>query len=572
MTVTPYYPRDPDAPGADTPLDPDVQGSAYVEYTSDDALNSIRNRCDEFSFCGDLKQGLSLDDNSTYIYMLPYFKYCPEATMCGKNVGIKTPENETAVWENSIITDPTSIAVLNAFNGSTVTYREMYGVPAEYQGSENVVQGTSLSSTSVSNLQTDYVYEYLNALNLTYSPLAFAFGTYNNKTRCDSGEDDCGEQLLDVTTMMGMAPLAFNAYLPINDVTEIEKTAEALDILAELIEAAEHKPDVISWSWGFDYPAVVQSFDDVEPYIADLEKGLERLAMMNITIVVGPGDNGASGRRGDSPCVSKEDGGLFQTWPGMSPWVTSVGGTDVMVTKKNGKPQEVVMTGTMAGTTTAGGFSAKEYGYTTPSWQKKAVDNYLNITGPDVFKAFPTKETASSFNPNGRAYPDIAAYGSGQMLVGPDGRATGPVAGTSLSAPIVASLFTLANQKLTQEGYEKIGYANPMLYWMGEDCPEAFTDVLYGNNTGSEDTDVCNFGYPATPGWDAVSGWGTINFEPFVQCAMKYQETVKGVKPKAVDSTDSSASESSPVSQEASLAVMVSWHSIVFAMLAFAFF
>jgi subtilase family serine protease len=48
--------------------------------------------------------------------------------------------------------------------------------------------------------------------------------------------------------------------------------------------------------------------------------------MMNITIVVGPGDVGAAGND-NGGCISKEQGGLFQTWPGTSPWAVSVGAT-----------------------------------------------------------------------------------------------------------------------------------------------------------------------------------------------------------------------------------------------------
>mmetsp|Transcript_7148 Transcript_7148/g.14292 ORF Transcript_7148/g.14292 Transcript_7148/m.14292 type:complete len:159 (-) Transcript_7148:94-570(-) len=132
----------------------------------------------------------------------------------------------------------------------------------------------------------------------------------------------------------------------------------------------------------------------------------------------------------------------------------------------------------------------------------------------------------------------------GSNVGGPDEEPIGPNAGTSLAAPIAASLFTLANQKLKSEGYDTIGYANPMLYWMGESCPEAFNDVVFGNNTGDGFGDAeldCGVGYPAAPGWDAASGWGSINFIPFVECAMKYQDLKKGA-------TDASSSAESPSS------------------------
>lgn len=99
------------------------------------------------------------------------------------------------------------------------------------------------------------------------------------------------------------------------------------------------------------------------------------------------------------------------------------------------------------------------------------------------------------------------------------------MAGTSLSAPLAAGLFTLANQKLMSMGYQKIGYANPMLYWMADNCPSAFNDITIGDNQAGEEKTPCLVGFPAAPGWDAVTGLGSIKFDPFVECAMKYQDT-----------------------------------------------
>ena len=69
-----------------------------------------------------------------------------------------------------------------------------------------------------------------------------------------------------------------------------------------------------------------------------------------------------------------------------------------------------------------------------------------------------------------------------------------------------------------------IGYANPMLYWMAEECPDVFNDVTVGDNQQGVEWDRCPYGYPAAPGWDPVTGLGTINFNPFVQCAKKWQD------------------------------------------------
>ena len=63
-----------------------------------------------------------------------------------------------------------------------------------------------------------------------------------------------------------------------------------------------------------------------------------------------------------------------------------------------------------------------------------------------------------------------------------------------------------------------------MLYWMAENCPTALNDITVGDNQNGESGSPCLFGFPAARGWDPLTGLGSINFEPFVDCAMKYQD------------------------------------------------
>ena len=120
-------------------------------------------------------------------------------------------------------------------------------------------------------------------------------------------------------------------------------------------------------------------------------------------------------------------------------------------------------------------------------------------------------------------------------------------------------MFSLANQKLIEDGYEKIGYANPMLYWMGESCTEAFNDITDGNiQWGSGVGEKCLYGYPAAPGWDAATGLGTIKFDPFVACAKRYQDEVRGdpTGSPPVPTPSPSASGSPPVPTQSPSAAM----------------
>lgn len=124
--------------------------------------------------------------------------------------------------------------------------------------------------------------------------------------------------------------------------------------------------------------------------------------------------------------------------------------------------------------TSTGGFAGPYYPsdlFSRPAWQEKAVQRYVAENNASTFDAFPTDSTPG-YNPSGRAYPDISMYWAFFPVLYPGGRLF-PQFGTSLSAPTAAAIFTLANQELLASGYEVIGYANPMLYWMAENCTDA---------------------------------------------------------------------------------------------------
>jgi len=79
------------------------------------------------------------------------------------------------------------------------------------------------------------------------------------------------------------------------------------------------------------------------------------------------------------------------------------------------------------------------------------------------------------------------------------------VGGTSCSAPQWAGLIAIADQMAGSD----LGYINPALYKVAADPTKYatdFFDVTIGNN---QTTSIP--GYPASTGWDAVTGLGTPN-------------------------------------------------------------
>ena len=105
--------------------------------------------------------------------------------------------------------------------------------------------------------------------------------------------------------------------------------------------------------------------------------------------------------------------------------------------------------------------------------------------------------------------------------------------GGSASSPAFAGLLLQVRGALLQapecaNKTIKFGHINPMIYWMLQNRPDAFTDITVGNNVfdgqfgyQSDFTD-CGQGYAAAKGWDPVTGVGMMNFPGFVEASKEW--------------------------------------------------
>jgi subtilase family serine protease len=111
-----------------------------------------------------------------------------------------------------------------------------------------------------------------------------------------------------------------------------------------------------------------------------------------------------------------------------------------------------------------------------------------------------------------RGVPDVAgdaAFDTGMAVVsgGSAGQAVvRPATGTSAAAPFWAGLVALADQF----AHRHLGFITPAIYRIarGPDYHAAFRDITTGDNTFVFPPTTIT-GYPAGPGWDPVTGWGT---------------------------------------------------------------
>ncbi|MBS1996403.1 MAG: S8/S53 family peptidase [Cyanobacteria bacterium SZAS LIN-2] len=217
--------------------------------------------------------------------------------------------------------------------------------------------------------------------------------------------------------------------------------------------------------------------------IALMNDAGKRAALKGITITVASGDNGA----GDGSPSHKQQVDL----PAGLEHFTASGGTRLVLNADGSINSEVGWDGMGA---SGGGRSMKT---PRPDYQK-GVDLPPNLNG-------------SKFD--GRGVPDIAANGdprSGWKVWTDDG--VQPIGGTSASAPadaVIAAIISKATGKTT-------GFWNPELYNMGAKNPGVFNDVVSGRNT-----DGGVKGYPAGKGWDAETGWGSVDVGRYIDVRSK---------------------------------------------------
>lgn len=212
-------------------------------------------------------------------------------------------------------------------------------------------------------------------------------------------------------------------------------------------------------------------------YMDQVNVQFQQIGARGISVLFASGDQGVWGRSGHGSRFHPD-------FPGGSPFITVVGGTD-FVTDNIGDE--------MVWSSGGGGFSDT---FARPAYQEDVVKSYLANSAADL-------PPASYFNATGRGYPDVAALGGQKTPYCINAGRFEGVAGTSASCPVVAGVFALLNDARLAAGKPPLGFLNPFIYQNAA----AFNDVTQGkNNAGLGE------GFTAIKGWDAASGMGTPDY------------------------------------------------------------
>lgn len=336
----------------------------------------------------------------------------------------------------------------------------------------------------------------------------------------DPAEPVSGETTLDIQYIAGVGRgntnELWNSDYWIYEMTQLLQNSSASDL-----------PSVMSLSYGWSESqqcgGVVSSACkklglNNDQYVNRTNFELKKVGLLGVTMLASSGDSGCHGRT-DRVCLFNAK--MHPAFPGASPFITTVGGTqfdpEQSIPTSNatspicreggqlanscalGGTEIVCSTKTGGRITSGGGFSnvAKR-----PSYQDAAVTAYLKQI-PDLSK--------SIYNAEGRGYPDISALAH-NFYIEING-AVGREDGTSASSPTIGGIVGLLNAHRKKRGRPAIGFLNPLLYQIhAETNGAAFNDIISGTNRCTESGCFCHTGFKAAPGWDAATGLGTPNY------------------------------------------------------------
>ncbi len=250
---------------------------------------------------------------------------------------------------------------------------------------------------------------------------------------------------------------------------------------------------------------------------------LEQAAAEGRTLFSSTGDTGSS-----CPVLPEDTNGLATqgypglNWPSASPWAVAVGGTDL-----------------------TGDGNTPEHRFLENAWEDGSGGNSTSEPAGSYQQG--VASTNCLFDPNGNPYvpvagaagpicrstPDVSiisgdvATGNG-LLINDDSGADSQGAGTSLSSPLWLGVWTRVQAAATSN--KGLGFANYQIYKLAQEAPgRDFYDVTVGDNQP----------YPAKPGYDNASGWGTPEISQIMQDLTGRLTPTQNVKPAPVVTTSS---------------------------------
>jgi subtilase family serine protease len=315
---------------------------------------------------------------------------------------------------------------------------------AAYYGSGSLTgSGQSVGLFEFAGYEISDVQNYFKKLNQPLNVPVNGVSLNGVSLGCPPASCDDAEQALDIEVAISMAPGLSQVvvYVGSNDVSIFNRMA------------SDNISKQVSCSWGW----------------SDNEKSLDpifkEMAVQGQTVLVATGDQGSSTAAG-------------VVWPSDDPFVTAVGGTDLV-------------------TTAAGGAWKSETGWNGSAGMPSK--NGVPIPPYQLLKGVVTSQNGASSTL--RNIPDISAEANTNQWSCYDGGCFSGNGGTSYAAPQWAGLIAMANEQALSNGGTTLGFLNSKLYRIG--VSKIFDTDFHDITSGS------NGKYTAVTGFDLVTGWGS---------------------------------------------------------------
>ncbi len=333
-----------------------------------------------------------------------------------------------------------------------------YGTGA-LNGSGQTVGIFSFDGYATSDI-TGY-YTFIGKANSTVPITNVLVGSYNGActqvTSPTSNNCNDVEQASDIVAVQGMVP-------SLSSIRFYEATTAA----AELNQmATDNLAKVITSSWsGADFGTASDTY-------------FKQMAAQGQSYLNATGDSGGYNSS-------------TYTAPGLDPYITEVGGTDLGTASAGGPwSSETGWTGS------GGGFYASA-GQAIPTWQQTSGVITAANAGSTTYRNSP--DIAADANQDSVGYFQTGNGAAANAYV---------VGGTSLATPRYAGYLAMANQQSVANGGSTLGFINPALYalGLGSNAATVYHDITTGSNASAAGTPVVT--YSARAGYDLVTGWGS---------------------------------------------------------------
>ena len=351
-----------------------------------------------------------------------------------------------------------------------------------------------------------------------------------------------------------MGPTWIGALAPQANIVIYEMASDLPDPWFAAVEMAVNDsrftPTILCMTWTAPEEAYYRQYNRSAMAFA-----LAKAAALGITVIAASGDWGVyDGRpgaelKGEPRAKVARAAWPHATFPSSEEQILSVGGTllasldpSTEVGWSGPLPPDPVLAAALPFTNLAssGGFSER---VPLPDWQREVV------LGTSRQRSYSRGSSVPEVLPYGRAYPDVALMAAGPSLTranGPGPSATGYrlvvggkwlnyAGGTSMAAPIWASIVAAANSARKAAKRPALGFANPVLYYLGQtEPPSGDTAVLRKISSGTSDIEFRVVtgqghsdrytlpGYRAASQWDPVTGLGVPNVANLTRVLLTY--------------------------------------------------